>query len=98
MQRQVCLIVTLLFSGACASDTSYDPLVDYEELKPATFLDAPDALPGSYAPADRGAVGRGEYLVELLGCGVCHTDGALQGAAETERSLAGSRDILLVRQ
>ncbi|MGI9222203.1 MAG: c-type cytochrome, partial [Woeseiaceae bacterium] len=33
---------------------------------------------------------RGEYLVELLGCGACHTDGALIGEANMQRSLAGS--------
>lgn len=91
MQRQVCLIVTSLFIGACAAETPYDPLVSYEELDPETILDVPNAVPGSYAPADRGFVERGEYLVELLGCGACHTDGALQGAADMQRSLAGSR-------
>jgi mono/diheme cytochrome c family protein len=30
-------------------------------------------------------------MVELLGCGVCHTDGALVGAPDTDRLLAGSR-------
>lgn len=91
MQRQLLAIITLFFAGACAGEAPYDPLGDYEELEPVTFLDAPDAQPGAYAPADRDAVERGEYLVELLGCGVCHTDGALLGAPDSERSLAGSR-------
>ncbi len=30
-------------------------------------------------------------MVELLGCGGCHTGGALMGAPETELSLAGSK-------
>lgn len=29
-------------------------------------------------------------MVELLGCGVCHTDGALVGDPDFDRSLAGS--------
>lgn len=91
MRRRVFAVVTFFLAGACAGEVPYDPLVDYEELEPATILDAPDALPGKYAPADRDAVERGEYLVELLGCGACHTDGALVGAPDMERSLAGSR-------
>ena len=34
---------------------------------------------------------RGEYLVELLGCGACHTDGALEGVPDFDKALAGSR-------
>jgi mono/diheme cytochrome c family protein len=80
---------------ACAADlpteARYDPLEHYEELKASTILDAPDPVAGSFAPAHLYQVKRGEYLVELLGCGACHTDGALEGAPEMKRSLAGSR-------
>lgn len=34
---------------------------------------------------------RGEYLVNLLGCGRCHTEGYLLGVAATGPYLAGSR-------
>lgn len=84
------LLLLILVAG-CVSEPGYDPLQDYEELDATTVLDAPSAQPGSYAPADRDRVYRGEYLVELLGCGVCHTDGALSGVPDMERSLAGSR-------
>ena len=80
---------------ACATDAPtearYDPLKDYEELKPSTVLDAPNPVAGSFAPERLYQVKRGEYLVELLGCGSCHTDGALEGAPKMKRSLAGSR-------
>lgn len=33
----------------------------------------------------------GQYLVTLLGCGSCHTDGALTGQANSKMLLAGSR-------
>ncbi len=33
---------------------------------------------------------QGKYLVELLGCASCHTDGVLRGAPDMERQLAGS--------
>ena len=35
-------------------------------------------------------VKKGKYLVELLGCGSCHTDGALFGEPDYNRRLAGS--------
>jgi len=74
---------------ACVSDTYYDPLTDYEELNAATILDAP--TPIEIAPENMESVTRGEYLVEILGCGACHTDGALIGEPNSDMSLAGSR-------
>jgi mono/diheme cytochrome c family protein len=86
-------LITLLFAAllaSCASEQAYDPLEDYEELDAATVVDAPAATPGTYAPADRDRIYRGEYLVELLGCGVCHTDGALAGEPNMQLAMAGS--------
>lgn len=84
-------VLASLGLAACAGDEPYDPLEDYVEVEAATILDAPPALAGRYSPDHAEQVGRGEYLVELLGCGGCHTDGALVGAPDAERSLAGSR-------
>ena len=84
-------LLPLLLLAGCASPQSYDPLADYEEVDTTTILDAPSAQPGSYAPAERDRVYRGEYLVELLGCGSCHTDGALRGDPDMSKPLAGSR-------
>jgi len=77
--------------AACAADEAYDPLEEYVELEAATVLDAPSAQPGNYAPEYADRVARGEYLVELLGCGACHTDGALIGEPDSALALAGSR-------
>jgi hypothetical protein len=81
--------------AACATKTveqaAYDPLQDYAEVDAATILDAPAPVPGSFAPEHLYQVERGEYLVELLGCGACHTDGALDGVPDFDRALAGSR-------
>lgn len=74
--------------AACAAP--YDPLVDYEALESTTILEAPDVEAGSFAPGSREQVRHGRYLVELLGCGACHTDGALEGSPDPGRSLAGS--------
>lgn len=84
-------VVALLAAGGCAHEGRDDPLAGFEEVDAVTIIDAPSPRPGTYAPADRERVLRGEYLVELLGCGACHTDGALRGEPDTERSLAGSQ-------
>jgi len=80
--------------ASCATETvtepACDPLQDYEEVDAMTILDAPEAQPGKFAPEHLHQVQRGEYLVELLGCGACHTDGALEGVPDFEKSLAGS--------
>ncbi len=85
------LMIAPVLLAACASETPSGLLQDYEEVDAKTILDAPSATPGTYAPARRGLVARGEYMVELLGCGACHTDGALAGDPDFDRSLAGSR-------
>ena len=78
--------------AACSSEpTAVDTFDEYEEVTGDKVLTAPDPVPGRFAPADRTGIERGRYLVELLGCGVCHTDGALAGAPDMERQLAGSR-------
>lgn len=84
-------MLAVVFIAACASETSYDPLQDYEEVEAVTILDGPDVLPGNFAPENRYQVDRGKYLVELLGCGACHTHGALEGTPDRTRALAGSR-------
>ena len=84
------LMFTAVMFAGCATEEPTNLLEAYEEVDATTILDAPSAIPGTFAPAHRGRVARGEYLVELLGCGVCHTDGALVGDPDFERSLAGS--------
>jgi hypothetical protein len=90
MKRTVFLIAIATLSGACATDATNSLLEDYEEVDATSILDAPAARPGTYSPQNRALVERGEYLVELLGCGSCHTDGALVGDPDFEKSLAGS--------
>jgi mono/diheme cytochrome c family protein len=84
------LLVLPLFLAGCAAESRYNPLADYEELAASTILDAPSPVPGNFAPENRYQVERGEYLVELLGCGACHTEGALEGAPQMNMALAGS--------
>ena len=81
--------MTLL--AACATEGSFDPLEDYEQLQHAGVVNAPAPVGGQFAPADRDVVERGRYLVALLGCGACHTNGAFEGAPDVGKALAGSR-------
>lgn len=84
--QKISLVAVLLVAGACA--TPENPLDDYEQLNATTIFEAP---PSTGAGAtNRETVDHGKYLVELLGCGACHTEGALVGEANMHRWLAGS--------
>ena len=76
-------------TGALSSILT-DPLEVYEELDNTGVVDAPDPEPGVYSAHERDLMDRGEYLVELLGCGACHTNGAFEGVPDMSRPLAGS--------
>lgn len=90
MQRAGLLSVTAILISGCAADTAYDPLDDYEELNSARIIDAPAPEPGLYTAIDRDMIDSGEYLVEVLGCGSCHTNGAFDGVPDMSQPLAGS--------
>ena len=89
MFRKILALIAYALIAACATDSYYDPLEDYEQIDAAGILNAP--TPEGVAPENQAAVTRGEYLVELLGCVSCHTDGALIGQPDMSRALAGSR-------
>ena len=78
----------IVIAGCVGTATNYDPLRDYEQVNASTILDAPTLR--NIAPENAAAVVRGEYLVELLGCGACHTEGALIGEPDPRMSMAGS--------
>ena len=88
MNNRLISLATVLLLAACAADDAYNPLDDYDAVEAMTVLDAP--TPTGVPPENQAAVTRGEYLVELLGCGVCHTEGALVGEPDMSMSLAGS--------
>ena len=88
MSGVVCL-VGLPFSAACT--TPYNPLQDFEPVSPATELEVPKASAPRAANYPIEQVTRGKYMVTLLGCGICHTDGALVGDPNYALNMAGSR-------
>jgi mono/diheme cytochrome c family protein len=79
--------------AACVAESvpQGEPQQGYEELSATTVLDAPTPMPGNFAPENEYEVEHGKYLVELLGCGTCHTDGALEGVPDFNLALAGSQ-------
>ena len=91
MRGSAILVITALFIGGCVTEAPVDLPQGYEEVDATTILDAPSPVPGTFSPDNRRIVERGEYLVELLGCGACHTNGALIGEPDMDRLLAGSR-------
>jgi mono/diheme cytochrome c family protein len=86
----VLIIVMTLFT-ACAAERATDSLAEYEQLQHQGIVESPAPVGGRFAPSDRDAVERGRYLVVLLGCGACHTDGAFDGAPNMDLALAGSQ-------
>lgn len=79
----------LTLSACATSSTKPEEPGAVAEITPATQLSAPPM--GNVSDENRGAAQRGRYMVELLGCGSCHTDGALIGAPRADRALAGSQ-------
>ncbi len=90
--KQSANLIGLCLLAACTasppSGVGYNPLNDFEQLDPTTIFATPEPLPSpSYSPQQ---LDRGRYLVGLLGCGSCHTDGSLVGSPDDSRLLAGS--------
>lgn len=84
------LFLTLLLSTIGCTTSTQQTLRDFESLTPVTIMDAPAPDLSHAAVVDGNQAARGKYLVELLGCGSCHTDGALVGLPDEDRRLAGS--------
>jgi hypothetical protein len=84
------LLIASLLLSSCANEMRDSPVDSYSEKAPATVLDAPSINDANVSPMNRAEVEQGEYLVELLGCGACHTDGALVGSPDTNAPLSGS--------
>jgi mono/diheme cytochrome c family protein len=89
--RTFITIIAVSISSAIYAQ-GYDPLGDFVEVKPSIYVDAPSSAPAT-SPDNPLAeqIEHGRYMAELLGCPVCHTDGALVGEARDSKPLAGSR-------
>ncbi len=83
MLRLCGLIWIFIELVACSS---YNPLQEYNVKEPAS-ISGSSAASGNFSEAQ---VQQGQYLVELLNCGSCHTDGALVGLPVPNRFFGGS--------
>ena len=61
-----------------------------DPLKGMTAVEASKDLELPSSEDDDETAQRGRYLVNLLGCASCHTDGALIGQPDAQKTLAGS--------
>jgi mono/diheme cytochrome c family protein len=80
---QVCWLLS-----ACAG-LAY-PVPHYEAIYSKSTLTTPDPDATRIAQLNPTMVARGRYLVEIVGCAGCHTDGAIIGEPNNARMLAGS--------
>lgn len=83
--NEILIMFFCVLMASCA--THENPLDKYEQITPATNVELPpiaEELRTEYTK-------RGRYMVELLGCGACHTDGTLVGEPVEGRLLAGSQ-------
>lgn len=83
-------VLALFLANTVASAASPPTVPEgLQEVTPTTAVLAPEPRPGLVGPQAE-LVAHGRYLVELIGCGACHTDGAIVGEPDTRRLLAGS--------
>jgi mono/diheme cytochrome c family protein len=83
-------IMLALSLAAVACTTTSDPMEDYEALSPTRMPPAPAVQSGPATAQDPEVLEHGRYLVELIGCAVCHTNGALIGEPQFDEWLSGS--------
>jgi hypothetical protein len=61
-----------------------------QEVGAVTVLQTPEPSPDVLAGPNSAQIVHGRYLVELIGCGACHTDPAIVREPNAGRLLAGS--------
>ena len=81
-----------MVAGLAIADTPSNPAIPegLHEVAPVTAVQTPEPRPDALAGSNRAQIEHGRYLVELIGCGACHTDGAIVGEPNPAHLLAGS--------
>jgi cytochrome c553 len=75
---------------ACTPARQFRVPEGLEEVGAVTVLPTPQPRSEALAGTQAAQIAHGRYLVELIGCGACHTDGAIVGEPNAGRLLAGS--------
>ncbi len=90
MRFRILYFLSFLALSSCVTDAPPASSVECEELDTVTVIASPPPVAGRYHPNNRDKIDRGAYMIELLGCGSCHTNGAFDGEPDMTRALAGS--------
>lgn len=87
--KQLGLLMSIgVVTSACAQESTVDPGV--RQIERGQVVEAPDPAESNSDDFDPEVARHGKYMVELLGCAACHTDGALAGTPKRDFLLAGS--------
>ncbi|MEE4278948.1 MAG: c-type cytochrome [Halieaceae bacterium] len=89
-RRAAQAFLTALAFGVAALPFAPLSLAQQDPLKGMTAVEASKRFDLPSQEAMDAAAEHGRYLVSLLGCASCHTDGALIGKPDSARLLAGS--------
>jgi mono/diheme cytochrome c family protein len=91
-RKAIFIALLLLFAGIDVACTPAHRRIPegLQEVAAVTVLQTPQPRPDALAGPNAAQIAHGRYLVELIGCGLCHTDGAIVGEPNAGRLLAGS--------
>ena len=91
-RKVICIALLLLITGIAVACTPARGRIPegLQEVAAVTVLQTPEPRPDALAGPNAAQIAHGRYLVELIGCGTCHTDGAIVGEPNAGRLLAGS--------
>lgn len=85
------LLPIAAIAAACTPTPNRTIPEGLQEVQAVTVLKTPQPRPEALDGPDAAQIKHGRYLVELIGCGACHTDGAIIGEPNAGRLLAGSK-------
>jgi hypothetical protein len=85
------LFPIVAIAAACTPTPNRTIPEGLHEVQAVTVLQTPQPRPDALGGPNAAQIKHGRYLVELIGCGACHTDGAIIGEPNAGRLLAGSR-------
>ena len=85
------LLPIAAIAAACTPTPNRTIPEGLQEVQAVTVLQTPQPRPDALDGPNAAQIKHGRYLVELIGCGACHTDGAIIGEPDAGRLLAGSR-------
>ena len=92
-RKRTRIALLLLFVGIAVACTPVPRRIPegLQEVAAVTVLQTPQPRSDALAGTNAAQIKHGRYLVELIGCGACHTDGAIVGKPNAGHLFAGSK-------